>query len=142
MSVGEGKEGSSRRGLLKRAAPATHYKDLQARLQGWGLTILRIVTGIVFLMSGGHKLFSTDTDTYTLAEKLGEFSIPFPLLAASAGALVVFLGGAALVLGSFTRLVSLPLAVFMVVDILLFHPPSDSFFVDDKGYEYAFCSGW
>jgi len=28
------------------------------RLQGWGIAILRVVTGVVFLMSGGHKLFT------------------------------------------------------------------------------------
>ena len=27
--------------------------------RGWGLTILRIVVGIVFLMHGGQKLFVT-----------------------------------------------------------------------------------
>jgi putative oxidoreductase len=134
LRIGEGKERSS---LLKRAAPAVHYEDIQARLQGWELTILRVVTGIVFLISGGHKLFGTDTDLSTLAEKLGEVPVPLPLLVATAGTLVEFLCGAALVLGLFTRLVSVPLAVFMVVDIVLFHPPSGSFFVEDNGYEYA-----
>ena len=81
-----------------------------------------MVTGIVFLISGGHKLLSTNTGLYALAEELGE--LPLPLLAATAGALVLFLCGSALVLGLFTRLVSVPLAVVMVVDILLFHPPT------------------
>ena len=98
---------------------------------------MRVVTGIVFLISGGHKLFSTDTDLYTLAEKLGELPVPFPLLVATTASVVIFLCGAGLVLGLFTRLVSIPLAVFMVVDILLFHPPSAGFFVEDNGYEYA-----
>jgi putative oxidoreductase len=112
-----------------------HHEGTRAQLQGWGLTILRVVTGIVFLISGGHKLLSTDTGLYALAEELGE--LPLPLLAATTGALVLFLCGSALVLGLFTRLVSVPLAVVMVVDILLFHPPTGAFFVEDGGYEYA-----
>jgi putative oxidoreductase len=137
LSVGEGKEGSSSRGLLKRASTTVHSEDVQAQLQGWGLTILRVVTGIVFLISGGHKLFSTDTGLYALTEELGELPVPLLLLAATAASLVMFLCGAALVLGLFTRLVSMPLAVFMVVDILLLHPPTGTFFVEDGGYEYA-----
>lgn len=136
MRSGEGKEESSRHGLLKRAAPAVHSEHIQARLQGWGLTILRVATGVVFLISGGYKLFGTGTDLYTLAEKLGELPVPLPLLAVTAGVLVMFLCGAALVLGVLTRLVSVPLAVYMVVDMMLFHPPS-GIFVEDAGFEYA-----
>jgi putative oxidoreductase len=137
LRIGESKEGSNCRGFLKRAAAAVHYEEIQARVQGWGLTILRVVTGIVFLISGGHKLFGTDTDLDTLAEKLGELLVPFPLLVSTVGTLVVFLCGAALLLGLFTRLVSIPLVVAMMIDILLFHPPSGGFFVEDNGYEYA-----
>jgi putative oxidoreductase len=135
LRLGEGKERSS---LLKRVAPAVYSEDLQARLQGWGLTILRVVTGIVFLISGGQKLtsFGTDTSLRTLAEELGQLPGLLPLLAATTGTLVAFLCGAALVLGLFTRLVSIPLVVVMVMDVLLFHPPS-SFFVEDNGFEYA-----
>jgi putative oxidoreductase len=135
LIVGEGREESSRRGSLKRATTSVHHAGTRAQLQGWGLTILRVVTGIVFLISGGHKLLSTNTGLYALAEELGE--LPLPLLAATAGAPVLFLCGSALVLGLFTRLVSVALAVVMVVDILLFHPPTGAFFVEDGGYEYA-----
>lgn len=128
MRVSEDKGGSSRLGFLRRAAPTVHYEDMQARLQGWGLTILRVATGIVFLVSGGHKLFGGGFNT--VAEDLGEVSIPFPLLAATTASLVEFLCGAALLLGLFTRWVSIPLAIVMVVDMLLFHPPSGGFFLE------------
>src|SRR5215212_10290759 len=133
--MSEGKERSS---LQRRAAqPAVHSEDLQARLQGWGLTILRLVTGTVFLMSGGQKLFDPSYSPSVLAEGLGELSVPLPLLIATTGTLVEFLCGAALALGLFTRLVSIPLAVVMMIDILLFHPPSGGFFLNDDGYEHA-----
>lgn len=85
-------------------------------------------------MSGGHKIFGDGAEI--VAEDFGQLGSPLPRLAATAVTLVVFLCGAALVLGLFTRWVSMPLAISMVVDILLFHPPN-GFFVDDDGYEYA-----
>jgi uncharacterized membrane protein YphA (DoxX/SURF4 family) len=51
-------------------------------------------------------------------------------------ALVECLCGAALVLGVFTRWVSIPLAVGMLVDISLIHRP-DSFFHLGVEFEYA-----
>ncbi len=130
-----GAEGSSRRGLPKRATSTPRGK--RTHLQGWGLTILRVATGTVFLISGAHKLFGPDIDLSTLAERFGDLPAPFPALAATAGALVLFLCGAALVLGLFTRVVSVPLAVSMVIDIILFHPPVVGFSVEDNGFEYA-----
>jgi hypothetical protein len=41
-----------------------------------------------------------------------------------------------LVVGLFTRWAAIPLAIVMVFDLLLFHPPS-GFFVEDSGYEHA-----
>lgn len=101
------------------------------RLQGWGIAVLRVVTGVVFLMSGGHKLFVEG-----LRETLGQLGEPFLLLPGVVFTLVMFLGGAALVLGLFTRGVSVPLAVGMLADILVFHQPT-GFFVDDSGFELA-----
>jgi len=85
-------------------------------------------------MSGGQKLFGSGLST--VSEDLGELQVPSPLLLATAVTLVEFLGGVALVLGLFTRWVSMPLVAVMVADILFFHPPS-GLFVEDTGYEYA-----
>ena len=98
------------------------------------MTILRVVTGMVFLMSGGHKLFGAGLSA--VAGDLGKLQVPLTLPVAMAVTLVEFLCGAALVLGLFTRWVSIPLAAVMVADILLFHLPS-GLFVDDTGYEHA-----
>ena len=85
-------------------------------------------------MSGGHKLFGGGLST--VSEGLGQVQVPSTLPVATAVTLGEFLCGAALVLGLFTRWVSIPLAAVMVADILLFHPPH-GFFVEDTGYEYA-----
>ncbi len=96
------------------------------QLQGWGTTVLRIVTGIIFLLAGGQKLFTGFIELGSL------LLVPFVMV----GSLVELLCGAALVVGLFTRWVSVPLALLMLADIVVFHPPYD--FVDeDKGFEYA-----
>ena len=101
------------------------------RLQGWGIAILRVVTGVVFLMSSGDKLF-----TQGLSEVASQLRETFPPLSIMVFTLVMFLCGTALVLGLFTRWVCIPLAMGMLADILVFHQPS-SFFVDDSGFELA-----
>ena len=93
------------------------------RLQTWGITLLRVVTGIVFLGAGVHNLF------------LQEFSqLPGPVVIV--GSLVELLCGAALVVGLLTRWASMALALLMLADILAVHPPS-GFFVGDEGFEHA-----
>ena len=101
------------------------------RWQRWGITVLRVTTGAVFLMHGGQKLF---VDGFS--EVAGHLGGPFPLPAAIVVSLVEPLCAAALVLGLFTRMVCVPLAIGMLVDILVFHPPS-GFFVDNPGYQLA-----
>jgi putative oxidoreductase len=118
-----------------RTTQIVRYKEVQIGLQEWGITALRIATGLVFLMSGGGKLFGGDFNS-TVEDLTQLQSGSLPLLTATAGTLVEFLCGAALVLGLFTRWASIPLAIVMVGDLLLFHPPS-GFFVQDDGFEYA-----
>ncbi len=101
---------------------------------GWGITILRTVTGTIFLLSGVQKLFITGPHIFT--ELIVELGSPSPLAVATGGSLVELLCGLALVVGLFTRLLCVPLALLMAGDILLIHGPN-GFFVDNNGYEYA-----
>ena len=96
------------------------------QLQGWGIAFLRVVAGYLFLVSGAHKLFIDPTSLGALV----------PVAIGVALALVELLCGAALVVGLLTRWVSVPLALLMLADILIVHPP-DAFFEQDHGYEYA-----
>jgi putative oxidoreductase len=86
------------------------------QLQAWGITLLRLVTGIVFLTSGAQHLFHPE---------LGPVFI--------AGSLVALLCGAALVVGLLTRWVCIPLVFLMLVDIFVYHPPS----LGDDEFNYA-----
>ena len=87
--------------------------------QGWGITVLRVVVGIVFLAHGGQKLFVWGFSN--VAGFFGQVGIPLPMLAAIVVTLVEFLGGLALVVGLFTRWVAIPLALNMLVATLTIH---------------------
>jgi putative oxidoreductase len=102
-------------------------------LHGWGIGILRVVVGIVFLMHGGQKLFVWGFGA--VAAFMAKVGIPVPMLAAVVVTLVEFLGGLALVLGLFTRWAAIPLAINMGVAILAVHLPAGFFL--PNGYEFA-----
>ena len=85
------------------------------RLREWGITLLRVGTGATFLIHDGEQLL---------------------LEGFSSRAGVECLCGAALVLGLFTRWVSILLVIGMLVDVFLIHWPS-SLFSQDAGFEYA-----
>jgi putative oxidoreductase len=101
--------------------------------QGWGITLLRVVVGIVFLMHGGQKLFVLGFGG--VAGFLGQLGIPAPMLAAVVVTAVEFLGGLALLLGLCARWAAIPLAINMLVAILTVHLRA-GFFLPD-GYEFA-----
>ncbi len=103
------------------------------QLQGWGIAVLRIAVGIVFLAHGGQKLFMVGFGG--VAGFLGQLGIPAPMLAAVIVTLVEFLGGLALLLGLFARWAAIPLALNMAVAILTVHLPGGFFL--PNGYEYA-----
>jgi len=82
----------------------------------WGLTVLRVVVGAVFLIHGCQKLFIFGF--HGVAGFLGPLGVPAPGVAAVVLTLVEFVGGALLVLGLFTRWAAWLLAIDMVVAIL------------------------
>lgn len=104
-----------------------------AKVQGWGIAIPRVIVGIVFLVHGAQKLF--DFGFYGVAEGFERLGLPIPLFFAVLVTLVEFLGGAALILGLFTRLAAAALTIEMVVAILLVHLPN-GFFSMGGGFEY------
>ena len=99
----------------------------------WGVTILRIVVGLVFLVHGGQKLFLMGFGG--VAAFFAQVGIPLPYANAVLVTFVEFLGGLALVLGLFTRWAAIPLACDMAVAILTVHL-KNGFFLP-KGAEYA-----
>jgi putative oxidoreductase len=96
----------------------------RTHLQAWGITLVRVVTGILFLRAGVNNLFF-------------EGSSELPGLIIMVGSVVELLCGAALVVGLLTRWVCIPLALLMVADILTFHPPV-GFFLGGEAFQNAF----
>lgn len=86
---------------------------------GQAMAILRIVVGIVFIAHGWQKFF-----VIGIAGTTGFFTqvgAPFPAIAAPAIATLELAGGAALVLGLFTRPIAFLLVCDMLGAIVLFH---------------------
>ena len=97
-----------------------------------GLTILRVVAGIIFAAHGGQKLF-----VYGFGGVTGAFTqmgIPMPGIAGPATALVEFFGGLALIVGLLTRLASFGLGATMLGAIFFVHIGAG--FFAPNGYEF------
>jgi putative oxidoreductase len=104
------------------------------KMQGWGLMLLRVVVGIVFLVHGFQKLFFMGFGGVAgMMEGLG---VPAPVLFAVILTLVEVLGGLALILGLFTRVAAVPLAIDMLVATLMVHLPN-GFSAANGGYEFT-----
>lgn len=99
----------------------------------WGILVLRVIVGLVFLMHGGQKLFVYGFGG--VAGSMANMGIPLPGLAAFVVTTVEFLGGAALMAGLFTRWAAALLTINMVVAVLAVHS-KNGFFLP-AGYEYA-----
>lgn len=99
----------------------------------WGIFVLRVIVGLVFLMHGGQKLFVYGFGG--VAGSMAKLGIPLPGLSAVVVTTVEFLGGAALMAGLFTRWAAALLTINMLVAILAVHY-KNGFFLP-AGYEYA-----
>jgi putative oxidoreductase len=100
-----------------------------------GLTMLRVVVGIVFFVHGLQKLFVMGFGG--VAGMMEGLAVPAPGLFAVVLTLVELLGGLSLILGPFTRVAAIPLAVDMLVATLTVHLPNGFFTVPNGGYEFT-----
>jgi putative oxidoreductase len=113
-------------------------KSVVATQAGYGLTVLRVIAGIIFAAHGAQKLFGW-FGGYGL-EGVGQWMesiglAPGYLLALMAGS-AEFFGGLALIVGLLARPAAAVLAVTMVVAIATAHL-ANGFFISNNGYEFA-----
>jgi putative oxidoreductase len=98
-----------------------------------GLTVLRVVLGVVFIAHGAQKLAQ---GIPAVAQGFSGMGVPLAEVAAPVVAGLELVGGVLLVLGIATRVVAVLLAVDMVVAGALAHL-SSGFFAQDGGFEYV-----
>ena len=91
------------------------------RLQSFGLAVLRVGGGIVFLTHGYQKIFKMHLGG--VSGFFGHLGIPLPVLFAVVVMVVEFAGGILLITGLATRIPSVLLAIDMIVALLVVHLP-------------------
>lgn len=100
----------------------------------FGLFILRMVIGVIFVVHGYNKIFEGEGVSGT-ARLLSTVGIYMPGLVAWFVSLGEFVGGVLILIGFLTRECALFLAIIMLGAIWTVHYPN-GFFATDKGYEY------
>ena len=100
--------------------------------QACGLTILRIVVGVVFMFHGYQKLFKMGF--HAVAGFFAHSGIPLPMASAVVVTLVEFVDGILLIAGVGTRVAAALLAVDMIVAILVVHAKHG--FFAPMGFEF------
>ena len=108
-----------------------NLKALMHSDAGWGVTVLRIVTGILYAEHGYGKFQGLDGT----AGFFGKLGIPLPELMAVVVASVEGIGGVLVVLGLLTRVVSAFQAFIVLVAIALVHFDNGMF--GEGGYDSA-----
>jgi putative oxidoreductase len=114
--------------MLKNVYPIT--KNILSSGKNVSLLLARLTLAYGFYEPAMQKW----SDISSVAEWFGTLGIPFPTLNAYLAATTELLGVVLLTLGFFTRLISLPLMVVMVVAITTVHL-SHGFSAGDNGFE-------
>ncbi|MFK3772675.1 DoxX family protein [Pseudomonas sp. NPDC089406] len=116
----------------------TAIKSLLNTRAGYGLSVVRILVGLIFMAHGAQKLFGLFggyglEGTGQWMESIG--LAPGYLMALLSGS-AEFFGGLALVIGLLARPAALALAVTLVVAIFSVHI-GNGLFMSNNGYEFA-----
>jgi putative oxidoreductase len=82
--------------------------------------VLRLIVGFGFMQHGTAKLLRGPDD---FTQILHALHMPFPELLAWSTILIELLGGAAVLLGAFVTLASIPMAIVLLVAIFTVHLP-------------------
>ncbi|MGI9253325.1 MAG: DoxX family protein [Thermomicrobiales bacterium] len=106
------------------------------RTEGWaavGMLLLRLAVGIVLAAHGWQKFH--DMGVSNVAGFFGSIGIPAPGIMAWVVTLIELVGGVALILGLFTRIVTPLVAATMVVAILTVKKSIGLIGAEGPGYE-------
>ena len=113
-----------------------NLKSLMQTEAGWGMAILRVVTGIIFMGHGAPKFGITgDGGLESTAGFLASLGVPMPAVAAFLVAFFEFGGGALLIVGLLTRVWAAGLAFAMLIAVTMVHLEAGMF--GQGGYQWA-----
>jgi putative oxidoreductase len=107
---------------------ATTQRQLDA-----GLTMLRVVTGTIFVAHGAQKLFVYGLDG--VAGGFAQMGVPFPSVMGPLVGFIELFGGLALIAGLLTRLAGVGLTAVMLGAMVMVHIPNGFFM--PNGYEFV-----
>ncbi len=95
-------------------------KTIQMTQTGWGVALLRVILGIIFIREGSGKLLGWFGGVGPAATGafFAQLGIPFPQFNAYLVGLTEFLGGLAFLAGFLTRLAVIPIVVTMMGAIM------------------------
>ena len=114
--------------MLQHIYPMT--REILSHGQGFSLLFARLVVAYGFYEPAMMKW----TDIGAIATWFGSIGIPLPTINAYMAATTEIVGVVLLTLGLFTRLISLPLMVVMIVAIVTVHLPN-GFGAGNNGFE-------
>jgi putative oxidoreductase len=98
-----------------------------------GLTVLRAITGTIFVAHGAQKLFAYGLDG--VAGGFAQMGVPFPGVMGPLVGFVELFGGLALIAGLLTRLAGVGLTAVMLGALFMVHLPAGFFL--PNGYEFV-----
>jgi putative oxidoreductase len=98
-----------------------------------GLTMLRAVTGTIFVAHGAQKLFVYGLDG--VAGGFAQMGVPFPSVMGPLVGFIELFGGLALIAGLLTRLAGAGLTAVMLGAMVMVHIPNGFFM--PNGYEFV-----
>jgi putative oxidoreductase len=105
----------------------------------WGIAVLRVTVGAIFLAHGLQKVFVIGMPA--VAEFMAQAGIPLPMASAILVSAVETLCGMALVLGLLTRWAAVPLAIDMLVAMIVVHLPGGFFLPNGIEFTLALLAG-
>ncbi len=113
-----------------------NLKSLMHTDAGWGMAIMRVVTGIIFMGHGAPKFGITgDGGLESTAGFLASMGVPMPAVAAFLVAFFEFGGGVLLIVGLLTRVWAAGLAFAMLIAVTMVHLEAGMF--GQGGYQWA-----